>query len=111
MKLITCALLALVVAFAADPPKPKPEVDLAAKLAATEQQLRLAQLENIARQKQSIVDGANSAIAKLDAQAQALADSACKYAGIDPDPKICAIDVLAKTVTKRPPEAPVAAKK
>ncbi len=103
------------VASAADPPaKPAVPLDpganivlpaaadpeLAAKLAATEQELRLVKLENIARQK----DAMNAAIAKLDADAQLLAEAACRAAGIEPNPKVCVVDINAKTVTKRPPE-------
>lgn len=94
--------------FAADPPKPKPTdmESLAAKLASTEQELRLVKLENIARQKQALVDSANAGIAKLDAESQPLADAACKAAGLPPDPKACRIDVNSHTVTAAPTDPP-----
>lgn len=80
---------------------------LAAKLAAAEQELRLVKLENAARRKDAIVQAANAEIAKIDADALAIANEACKVAGLDMEN--CSIDVAAKTVTRKP--APPAAKK
>ena len=85
-------------AFAADTPKPPTETEaLAAKLAATEQELRLVKLENLVRRE----DIATQQLEQIRKDQNALFTETCKAAGIDPDPKVCAVDLNAKTVTRR----------
>ena len=73
---------------------------ITAKLAAAEQETRLAKLEGLVLREQI----AAQQLEKIRADQQALYLETCKAAGIDPDPKMCQIDLNAKTVTKR--EAP-----
>jgi hypothetical protein len=84
------AVAALV--FAADQPD--------AKLKAAEQDARLAKLEVLVLREQIAVQQ----LEKVRADQQAMYFETCRAAGIDPDPKICMIDLNARTVTKR--EAP-----
>jgi hypothetical protein len=102
MKLLPALVLSLVlVAFASDPPKPDPA------LAAAQQETRLAKLEALILRETL----AAQQLDKVRADQQALFVETCKAAGIEPDPKICIVDLNAKTVTRRAPEAAAPAKK
>ena len=106
MKLLIAAIL-LPLAFAADPPvKPTEAQQLAAKLKASEQDTRLAKLEALVLREQI----AAQQLDKVRADQQALYLETCKAAGLEPDPKTCAIDLNARTVTRREPEAAKPAK-
>ncbi len=67
------------------------------KLKAAEQATRLAQLDGLVLREQI----AAQQLDKIRADQQALFAETCKAAGVDPDPKVCAIDLNSKTVTKR----------
>jgi hypothetical protein len=71
--------------------------DLAAKLKAAEQELRLAKLENLVRRE----EGITQQLEKVRSDQQSLFKETCVAAGIDPDPKVCAIDLNKGTVTKQ----------
>lgn len=95
------------VALAADT-KPQTETEvLTAKLKAAEQDARLSKLEVLVhRERQAMQD-----LDKIRADEQALYVETCKAAGFGADPKTCAIDLQARTVTERKPEKPVTAAK
>lgn len=94
--------LNIIAAVAEDPPKQ----DLAAKLQATEQELRLTKLEVLVRREEI----AAQQVEKIRADQQALFVETCQAAGIPADPKVCVIDLNAKTVTRRQDPKPEAKK-
>lgn len=81
---------------AADKPATETET-LAAKLKTTEQELRLSRLENLVRREEAAVQQ----VEQIRKDQQALYAETCKAAGIDPDPKVCTIDLNTKTVTRK----------
>jgi hypothetical protein len=86
-------------AFAADP-KPQTETEtLSVKLKASEQEARLAKLEGLVLREQLFAQQ----LEKLRADQRALYGETCKAAGLEPDPKLCEINLEARTVTKRAP--------
>jgi hypothetical protein len=95
MKLIIAFSLIAFPALAEETPKAAP--DLAAKLAATEQELRLAKLENLVRREEAAVQQ----VEQIRKDQAALFAETCKAAGIEADPKVCAVDLNTKTVTRR----------
>jgi hypothetical protein len=72
------------------------------KLQASQQETRLAKLEALVLREQIAVQQ----VEKIRSDQAVLYAETCKAAGIDPDPKICMIDLNAHTVTKRPDPVP-----
>jgi hypothetical protein len=108
---VVCAV-STKLALASDPPKP--QATTPDPLAAAEQQARLAKLEAEVLREQTVIDSAMKPVAaqleKIRSTQQTLFLTACKAAGLEPDPKVCQIDFvklangdydLTKAVTKR----------
>jgi hypothetical protein len=68
-----------------------------AKLKAAEQDARLAKLEALVLREQI----ATQQVEKIRADQQAMYGEACKAAGLPADPAVCAIDLNAKTVSRK----------
>ena len=101
MKLFFIIVFTVALALASDPVKPAAVPDTTeTKLKALELDAKLTKLENLVLREQL----AAQQLDKIRNDQRALYAETCKAAGLNPDPKLCAIDLEARTVTKR--EAP-----
>lgn len=87
------------------PPKQQSETEvLTAKLKAAELAVVLAELKASVSEEQLALQR----VEQVRTKQREKYSEACKLKGLDPDPKLCAIDLDAGTVTKRAPATPPA---